>query len=1362
MSPNKENARRTARMSLPVKASRPDIEDLSPRRKARRSLAPRKSILKAREDVSTETTQSINIHTEILSRRVSFAAHAQVRLYTKESNPDGTSSPAPAVQPQLPEGSVSNQTSALAPRKSSLKSRRLSATANRNSVGGDGGGRNGNTAGDWEEGDSSMMEDDDDGGFQPQVFVAGQQSPQSQERGGEQQEQEEEGEEEEEEEEDDDDDMDVTMNYSNPTGPMIHKRKSSVAALRQREPSPAPSAATDASEAMEFTVVLDQPLPLSERASQRASLANDAWAELQALQGPQAVTQAEAEGEDMDVEDAMKRMLAARPELSRIHDDDGAGEDSDMSMDDDYGARGTGHADDDDDRTMDLTSVLKTNFATHLQHEEPPILSDSQDDDFGTNPFLADLPNSSKATHFTATTSFTLPSSSAPTNPEDFLFTPTLTPAEQQEDAAFSITVLPLRLSTASAPADEQAGEEDLSHLRPIEPPRTASQSQLLFSASTSSIPAPPTASPKRPNAPGLSASVAGRPAGPSLLPSRIPSPTKRAVSMEIINAGASPAFPFPAQKRSPRKSVGAGRAGSEPPPSPAPLPNLSFSLFATPNKDKGSTTPSRSKTPSRATTTPTRPAPSPATRKRSAPVDEDPFASPSRAASPTASKKLAVGSSRADQRAISVEPTSSSASSSLLSVPAAQSRETSAPPAMETEEKVDGGSMPPPQARRTSSFALRRANRQTGAGRLSVVPEESGGESLAESRLCGGLGASMRMSVGPSSGSAAVGYGQATAIVESVAFGLPMVSTPEDGERAGPVTGSESVPPSAESLPLPRGGTGLGLGASMRRSVGPSLRDDMPSRRREKSPADAETEAAGGSSQSDAASSQFATDRMSLDRAKVSVSDFLDMAGIRFHENMPVQRRHTIRPDPTMLLDDGTIVPITDEGYEFTTADYYRAFVLDLGQIDLFAFVTSQLKDEMVTLKSQLALLEEEIEENPPDAVLDFLEADAEIRPQIEAALKMAKTYAKRVARRSWYEWKSVWITDSMPPVADEIADLERHLAWTRESRDNLKGPVEELRQKHIELKEQLEKERVVVAEIEACDPEQLDGLMAGIAEQNTAIEGYKNDIKQASAEAERYNLQLKEHQAELYHAQDTIAHSKRRGEILGTTREDVLKCKAWFETIQELHGWKLIKASDEVLEIDHLSTQMRLTLPLKAYRPVENRGISFVPSALDGSGNKLQQFPALTGALSTAGTSCAKEHNLVTHRQIVQHIDVLCTSFGLVFRELRLLWVKHPLQVILTPDGLLHITTTLLIRPKAKPSFKAKVLVDFSLSREAMGHWPAHISATKVEAEVAYGPIHRGDIISVIRNRLTTATVDQHYGILMDACGDVIAKYD
>lgn len=43
----------------------------------------------------------------------------------------------------------------------------------------------------------------------------------------------------------------------------------------------------------------------------------------------------------------------------------------------------------------------------------------------------------------------------------------------------------------------------------------------------------------------------------------------------------------------------------------------------------------------------------------------------------------------------------------------------------------------------------------------------------------------------------------------------------------------------------------------------------------------------------------------------------------------------------------------------------------------------------------------------------------------------------------------------------------------------------MEELRQMHASLKAELEAERAIVAEIEACDPEQLEGLKVGIAEQ-------------------------------------------------------------------------------------------------------------------------------------------------------------------------------------------------------------------------------------------------------------------------------------
>lgn len=60
-----------------------------------------------------------------------------------------------------------------------------------------------------------------------------------------------------------------------------------------------------------------------------------------------------------------------------------------------------------------------------------------------------------------------------------------------------------------------------------------------------------------------------------------------------------------------------------------------------------------------------------------------------------------------------------------------------------------------------------------------------------------------------------------------------------------------------------------------------------------------------------------------------------------------------------------------------------------------------------------------------------------------------------------------------------------------------------------------------------------------------STAIEGYKADIAQATAELDRCKAQLKERQTEFQAAQDVVAASKRKGEIMGTTKEDVVRRK-------------------------------------------------------------------------------------------------------------------------------------------------------------------------------------------------------------------------
>ncbi|KAG8986662.1 hypothetical protein FRB90_003854, partial [Tulasnella sp. 427] len=357
---DKENPR--PRVSLPVNGS--SQLDLTPTKRARRSMAPRKSILKG-INLNDDTTQDFTDATndflsgrKSLARRVSFAAHAQVRLYTKDSKDPESQSPArpPAHQPP--------SEAQPAPRRSSLR-RRSSTAKSQTQLGA------ANAAiENWEEGNSAMSLEDDGYGANAQLYVTGQnRAPADEEQATEEEESMEQG-----EYDDEGDDMDVTVSFKNNIYVSGAKRRSSIQPRPSTSnPPPAPaseteeedmslvadrSTRTDASEPMEFTVALEQSiLP-----SKRASLANEAWANLQALQHPAATSVSPSN--DINLDDAMQRMLAASAATVGQLAMDAAGsldegDSMDMSLDGSIGGRrsiGSMR----DDQTMDLTSIVQS------------------------------------------------------------------------------------------------------------------------------------------------------------------------------------------------------------------------------------------------------------------------------------------------------------------------------------------------------------------------------------------------------------------------------------------------------------------------------------------------------------------------------------------------------------------------------------------------------------------------------------------------------------------------------------------------------------------------------------------------------------------------------------------------------------------------------------------------------------------------------------------------------------------------------------------------------------------------------------------------------------------------------------------
>ncbi|CAE6456637.1 unnamed protein product [Rhizoctonia solani] len=138
---NKENGSRVAKMKRthsiggPMDAYKANIgaDGLSPRRRKRRSMVPRKSILKMHndeEETMDMTTVVGGINSDItmgrksLARRVSFAAMAQVRMFEPTVNSNATaSSPSRSSSPAVPHTSNDAPT----PQKSPVATRRANS-----------------------------------------------------------------------------------------------------------------------------------------------------------------------------------------------------------------------------------------------------------------------------------------------------------------------------------------------------------------------------------------------------------------------------------------------------------------------------------------------------------------------------------------------------------------------------------------------------------------------------------------------------------------------------------------------------------------------------------------------------------------------------------------------------------------------------------------------------------------------------------------------------------------------------------------------------------------------------------------------------------------------------------------------------------------------------------------------------------------------------------------------------------------------------------------------------------------------------------------------------------------------------------
>ncbi|KAG8726984.1 hypothetical protein FRC10_006574, partial [Ceratobasidium sp. 414] len=219
--------------------------------------------------------------------------------------------------------------------------------------------------------------------------------------------------------------------------------------------------------------------------------------------------------------------------------------------------------------------------------------------------------------------------------------------------------------------------------------------------------------------------------------------------------------------------------------------------------------------------------------------------------------------------------------------------------------------------------------------------------------------------------------------------------------------------------------------------------------------------------------------DEAKLDEVpSISASDFLKMTRISFMDGLTVKRRSTIGLG---VLGRGCDESQPPAG----VADYIVAMTVGVPQLETFNYAAMELKEYISNGKKAIRILEDDSDANNPYLFKDYLASGEEDRRAIEETLGGHKDAMRMRSKMPWYKWRHGFVQEMQAAAGQEAELLKQDLESLRAVGNRFSEPIPSLQEQHAKLKAQLAAERAAVEAMKDCDPEAMEELKAGIAEQ-------------------------------------------------------------------------------------------------------------------------------------------------------------------------------------------------------------------------------------------------------------------------------------
>ncbi|WVF67854.1 hypothetical protein IAT40_002615 [Kwoniella sp. CBS 6097] len=486
-----------------------------------------------------------------------------------------------------------------------------------------------------------------------------------------------------------------------------------------------------------------------------------------------------------------------------------------------------------------------------------------------------------------------------------------------------------------------------------------------------------------------------------------------------------------------------------------------------------------------------------------------------------------------------------------------------------------------------------------------------------------------------------------------------------------------------------------------------------------------------------------------------ISVAAFLEMAGIRFMDNLPaVNRRRS-------SVGKGILGQSYAGGERDFALQEYTEAQINSYFINMYTWATNKLRDDIRSSSEMLADFEVQCVENQAPAIAEYLSANDDEKQLYEMAFKRFKTNTHLKAKGRWYDWRVQLLETVQPDVQNTLQGMQEDNDRLTALNNELASLNADLKARQAALQAELVKEREIVAEIAACDQSELVGYKEGIAEQSSQIAVFRVELEEYTAKLTALTTKLDELNAIKQECVTAISHAKSQCDQF--TRSDAIRLQEEYTSIQHLHLWRPTKIHSKHLSLE-FDNEILLTFNCDNY--IADLSTGRVEYLHEKVKEAKKGGPVCKGDSPTDGffemLRCAvqglsREKTCPTLSLMVQRIGHLWSTAQRLRSEMHYVNFRYPVSYAFSPQNrLLTASVTMML-----PRVKSKIVLDFVVSQVVLWGYPETLSGTEIAIKQIYGQADLVLLNECAQATMKSSTSEGCLGAFLQVCIDVVGQY-